>query len=168
MPSMEKIVKGHNRKMLNNIGDLKEKGCNCRAGPQSCPLDGKCKSESLIYKAEVISILREAKYWGQCTTSFKDRYNNHTSNFRNRDKAHVTTLAGHIWELKDKNIPDFTIKWSLHSLVNAYNTESKRCQICLMEKVMILISDKHSTLKKRNETLNKCRHKEKYLLNNLV
>ena len=40
----------------------------------------------------------------------------------------------------------------------------KQCDLCLMEKLTILMADPKSTLNKRDEIMKKCKHKQKYLL----
>ena len=51
MPNMISIIASHNRKILNTQHSTQIKGCNCRGGATTCPLDCKCLTESLIYKA---------------------------------------------------------------------------------------------------------------------
>ena len=40
----------------------------------------------------------------------------------------------------------------------------KQCDLCLTEKLIILMADPKSTLNKRDEIMTKCMHKRKYLL----
>ena len=51
---------------------------------------------------------------------------------------------------------------------SAYNNKSKRCHLCLAEKLAIMRADKASSLNKRSEQVSKCRHEEKYYLSNFV
>ena len=87
MPNMKNIITSHNKKLLSVNDDMKEKGCNCRGGVSVCPLDGKCLTESLVYQATVTSGSgssgeKKSNYLGLASTSFKDRYYNHTTSFR--------------------------------------------------------------------------------------
>ena len=43
-------------------------------------------------------------YIGLTENTFKVRYNNHTSSFRNANKKHATELNKYIWQLKDLNV----------------------------------------------------------------
>ena len=57
---------------------INEKTCNCRA-ESKCPLDGKCLTTSIVYKAEITPTdTQETKeYIGITAGPFKERYNNH-------------------------------------------------------------------------------------------
>ena len=43
-------------------------------------------------------------YYGTCEKSFKERYNNHTASFRNKNKEKSTELSKYIWELKNSSM----------------------------------------------------------------
>ena len=75
----------------------------------------------------------------------------------------VTTLASHVWELKDNNIP-FDIKWSIKTKAYAFSSGSKSCDLCLSEKMTIILADPHHSLNQRDELLAKCVHKRFYCL----
>ena len=53
------------------------------------------------------------KYFGICEKEFKTRLDNHKISFKNRQKEKDTELSKYIWNLKDKNITNFSIKWSI-------------------------------------------------------
>ena len=103
---------------------------------------------------------------GICETSFKTRFNNHKSSFNIEEKKNTTELSKYVWELKNKK-SDFQITWSILKRASAYSNRTKKCQLCLWEKYFIITSDKSSTLNKRIESLNKCRHANKFLLKNI-
>ena len=48
----------------------------------------------------------------------------------------------------------------------ARSGSSKRCNLCLKEKFLIIYRPKLSTLNKRNELVSSCRHRNKALLRN--
>ena len=100
---------------------------------------------------------------GLCETDFKRRFNNHKLSFTCEYKKQTTQLSKHIWTLKNKNI-DFRIKWTVLKKTKSYSNITKRCQLCLWEKYLIIMSDKATTLNKRSELLSKCRHSSKILL----
>ena len=89
------------------------------------------------------------------------------SSFNNRKLRDSTTLSKYIWNLKDKNI-QYEINWSKIYSAPAYSPISKTCQLCSMEKTMILTSKYPNLLNKRNELLGKCRHRRKFLLSAFV
>ena len=45
------IIKSHNKNLVN-VEKKQTKHCNCRK-KQECPLEGKCRSEDIIYKCVV-------------------------------------------------------------------------------------------------------------------
>jgi len=134
MPNISSIISSHNRKVLGQTNNITEEGCNC---PRRtiCPVDGKCLTKSVIYKAEVKVGNSSANYIGLASTTFKTRYNNHNSNFRNISARKCTKLASHVWDLKDDN-KVFTIDWSIQSMQPTFDPGSNKCQLCLMEKVL--------------------------------
>ena len=104
MPNMKNIISRYNKIKLkandeeNNIGPT----CNCRVA-QECPLQGKCLSRSIVYKAEVTTERDNMKqYYGSVCGNFKGRYNNHMTSFRHRCYEHQTALSTYIWRLKDR------------------------------------------------------------------
>ena len=61
------------------------------------------------------------------------------------------------------------IKWSIIKTAPAYNNISRRCLLCLQEKVSIIEHvDQENLLNKRSELVNKCLHTNKFLLKNYV
>ena len=98
--------------------------------------------------------------------TFKKRFTQHKQSFRNQKYANSTELSKYIWELKDKN-KDYNIQWTIITSAKAYNNISKRCDLCLTEKLHIMKGNKDSLLNKRSEMISKCRHENKfYLMNN--
>ena len=60
-------------------------GCNCRDW-SNCPLDNKCLTPSIVYRAILSAINKpNKKYFGISETPFKDRYKNHTRDFRHKE-----------------------------------------------------------------------------------
>ena len=67
--------------------------------------------------------------------------------------------------LKNDNI-DYSISWRVLSSNSPYNSSSKRCNLCLKEKFLIIYRPDLSSLNKRNELVSSCRHRNKALLRN--
>ena len=60
-----------------------------------------------------------------------------------------------------------TLKWSIVKSVPSYLNISKKCLLCLHEKLDIVnFEDQDHLLNKRSELISKCRHAIKYLLRN--
>ena len=95
-------------------------------------------------------------------TNFKERCRNHTSSFRHQNNWHETELSKHIWTLKDNN-KSFDLKWKIIKQCKPYNSITKKCNLCLFEKFIIIFKKDLCSLNKRNE-LSSCPHRNKYLL----
>ena len=76
-------------------------------------------------------------YIGLTENDFKARYRNHTASFRHTKHRNSTEISKHIWALKDSNI-DYSISWRIISSSSPYNSSSKRCNLCLKEKFLII------------------------------
>ena len=103
-------------------------------------------------------------YYGLTSTTFKTRYGNHKTSFRLEAYRTNTTLSAHIWRLKDLNINNYNLKFSIVKLAKPYSREAKSCELCLQEKTFILFSDHYETLNRRSEILYKCVHRAGHLL----
>ena len=168
LPNMEKIIAGHNKKIMANHQKAKkqERTCNCRAA-NPCPLESNCLKQNVIYQATVTESesKRVEKYIGLTECSFKTRYNLHKSSFKNKNKSKATALSEHIWSLKEKNMQHI-IDWRIVSRANPYSTATKTCNLCLEEKYYIIIKPETATLNRRNELSSSCPHRRKHLLAN--
>jgi hypothetical protein len=152
----------HNAHIIRNSQsqNTKTDNCNCD-NKNTCPLPKQCVTNNIIYKA-TDNKNDTRHYIGMTATTFKERYANHTSSFRNK-----TELSKHIWKLKENN-EDYTIKWSLKHAIS-YTGGSKRCNLCLEEKFCILKDmNKDHLLNKRSEIFGKCRHKNRFRVNKVV
>ena len=141
------------------------RSCNCRI-KADCPLDGKCLASCLVYKAEIVSDTLNGVYYGSSEGEFKTRYNNHTKSFRHRKHQNDTELSKCVWKLKDEG-KEYVVKWTIARRAFTYKCGTRRCDLCLSEKVCIIRAEPHGLLNKRTELISKCRHRNKYTLNNL-
>ena len=163
MNNTKQIIDNHNKRLLNPSGNTSvpadntksNKTCNCRQ-KNACPLNGSCLQSCVVYQATVTRNDNNTAetYIGLTYASFR-----HTR-IRNS-----TELSKHIWTLKDSNIDHF-ISWRIISSSSPYNSASKRCNLCLKEKFIIICRPELSTLNKRNELLSSCHHRNKALLRN--
>ena len=173
MPNVENIISTHNKNILNKHRQPKtddRKLCNCRNSEQ-CPLDGKCLTDNVVYKATITTTDPKTQqnhtetYTGLTECEFKTRYNLHKSSFKNQRTRKATTLSEHIHSLKDRNI-EHKVNWTVTSRAKPYSPTSKICSLCLEEKYTILYQPHSATLNKRNELYTACRHRRKHLLCN--
>ena len=167
MPNMATRIKAHNSRVLNNNNNTNREQaaggtCNCR-NEQECPVQGKCLTKNVIYEAKVVTNNWTMSYIGQASTTFKARFTQHRSDMNLREKCQKTTLSKYVWKLKDEGTP-YRIQWSIVRQAQPYSPMSKRCNLCLYEKLYIIRSHKQSTLNSRNELVSKCRHRKKHLL----
>lgn len=165
--NLDKIIKKHNNKILNPKPTSPQNGCNCRK-KDNCPMNNNCLSSSLVYNANVTTEedTTGKNYVGLTEGTFKQRHTQHALSFRNRKYANSTELSKYIWTLKDKKI-DYTISWTILATAAAYSNKTKRCNLCLSEKLHIIRADKTTLLNKRSELISKCRHENKYYLSTL-
>ena len=167
MPNINSFINAHNRAILNESTSLIREGCNCR-NRDSCPLDGECLTKNVLYEACVSSNLpayEKRLYIGITADAFKSRFGNHQKSFNNVTYKDETELSKEIWAIKDKG-GTFDVKWRIIKQEHAYNPASDRCRLCTCEKVEILDHKSTLLLNKRTEILNKCRHKNRFLLKN--
>lgn len=166
MPNVGKIIAAHNKTLLAEHRDKEAepaKECNCRQ-KNECPLDGKCLKKNVIYQATVTTEdNRQETYVGLTENTFKTRYTAHKSSFRNVEKRNATALSQYIWSLEDSATPH-SIKWKILASAMPYSPTSKRCNLCIKEKLFIMCKPGTGTLNTRNELVSTCRHRRKFLL----
>ena len=132
------IIKSHNKKLINS-NNHHAQPCNCRK-EEDCPLEGKCRTENIIYKCVVSTPGHSDKvYLGTAEGDFKKRYYNHISSFKNETQMNKTTLAKYVWEQKQRHNITPTLKWYIVKSVPSYSNITKSCTLCLHEKFEILI-----------------------------
>ena len=154
MPNMAKAVAQHNVKTLKDDTQriVQQPGCNCQGGPGQCPVQGKCLTDSVVYRATVTETGsgNVETYTGVTGNTFKDRYNGHKYDIRHQKGRHNTCLANHIWNLKDEG-ENYDIEWQLIDRAPAFNPITRKCRVCLKEKRYILYDQTGSSLNRRHE-----------------
>ena len=165
MPNLQHIITSHNNKLLkikDNNEPSSEK-CNCRK-KHECPLNNECLTDKIVYEAIIKQPNgQDLNYIGLTEGTFKARFTEHKSNFRNIKKRHATRLSEKIWELND-NKANFSIDWKIIEKAEAYSPKTKSCKLCLTEKYHIITSKKTGLLNQRAELASTCRHRRKHLL----
>ena len=91
--------------------DTNKRKYNCRAS-NNCPLDGKCLLSKSVYSAEVLISNNQHgdQYFGIRETEFKTRLSNHKNSIKKRQKEKDSELPKYKWNLKDKNITNYSIR----------------------------------------------------------
>ena len=84
---------------------------------------------------------------------------------RHRQHKKDTRLSQYVWT-KNNEGKACSIQWAVHRRAAAYSNKSKRCNLCLAEKLAIAQAPKRLSLNKRSELVSKCRHENRYYLRN--
>ena len=167
LTNMKQHISKMNCKILNNKEDVQEKECDCkRKYKNNCPLQGRCQQKSVIYQADVHSNNQVKTYFGSTKNEFKTRFLQHMSSFNRRPLKSSTSLAKYVWQLNSKNIP-YEIKWSIKAKAHAFSSGSKKCDLCISEKLVILKADPGTLINRRDEILEKCRHNGVFFLSSI-
>ena len=107
------------------------------------------------------------EYLGLTEMTFKKRYDGHMTSMRHEGMEKSTELSKLIWDMKRKNA-GYSISWSVVAQTPAYSNATKRCSLCLREKLEILLADRRVNINKRSELVAKCRHENKFYLSNFT
>ena len=166
--NLKQIIDGHNKSTLRKTNTIPPKACNCRQ-PAHCPLDCNCLKSAMIHQATVtMEDNRPAEsYVGLTENSFKTRYENHKSSFRDPNKRLSTELCRHIWNLKDTKI-EYNVTWKILKQAAPFNPPSNCCNLCPWKKYFIICRPDKVTLNKRNELVTSCRQAHKFLLSSFT
>ena len=168
-PNVQSIIQNHNRKILQEpvVAREEQQSCSCTANNKAnCPLDNQCMRSAITYKAVVDAGegVLDQQYLGATESPWKLRFGNHKQSFLKEHKRNESSLSIYLWELKERGI-NANVTWSIDAQSFPYRCGSRKCDLCLTEKLAILKSDSSITLNKRSEILNKCRHAAKFKLN---
>ena len=124
MPNLKQRIDGYDKSTLRKTYAVPSKACNyCQ--PAHCSLDGNWLKSAVIYQATVTTEdNRQAEsYVGLTENSFKTRYANHKSSFRDPNKILSTELNRHIWHLKDAEI-EYKVTWKILKDAAPFNSAS--------------------------------------------
>ena len=123
--------------------------------------------ESVIYKCTVTTSDWKKVYFGLTEGELKNRYYNHFKSFRNEFYANSTTLLSYVWEMKNRKNVTPALTWEVLRTVKAYSIITRRCSLCLLEKLAIITYPyQDAVLNSQAEPATKCRHENKFLLKN--
>jgi len=165
MKNVRSMINEHNKKLLHQQENVNDP-CNCR-NKNLCPLNGDCRSKSLIYQATVSSNNHTETYVGLTKGEFKFRYRNHIASFKHNNKRNSTELSKYVWTLKDKNI-DYNMQWRILKHAQPCNKNSPLCQLCLWEKYFIVYKPTYASLNTRSDFISTCRHAQAFVLESVT
>ena len=86
-----------------------------------------------------------AAYVGITEGAFKTRYNSHTNLLQDPKHKNSTALSKYIWKLKESKI-SYAISWKIIKKCRGYSSHTKKCNLCLHEKYIIICHPKLRSL----------------------
>ena len=95
MRNMEFLISSHNKQILNPTKEYFGSNCSVR---NDCPLDNKCLTPNIVYEAKVSNKTNNEckRYLGASETPFKERFRNHTRDFKHKKYEKCTELSKYI------------------------------------------------------------------------
>ena len=130
-----------------------------------CPQDQRCLRNNILYQENITPLDENSEfkvYYGVCETTLKLRHANHKKSLKYRNRKSDTELSNEFSKIKIKdNNYSANVTWEILGRHQAYNTSSKRCSICLNEKLKIAMYRKKNMLNKWTKILNKRKHRNK-------
>ena len=128
----------------------------------------KLQNRNVIYKCISLTKNNVKKiYLGVSERELKKNwYYNHEQSFRNENYNYSITLSTYLWSIKSTSEEqNVNLNWEVMRQAAPYSNISKRCLLCLHEKLAIaLYPYPKELLNKRYEMVSKCRHLNKFLL----
>ena len=120
---------------------------------------------AVVYRATVTESAdgKVETYTGVTGGTFKKRWDGHKTTFEHEKNRNKTTLANHIWQLKNEK-KKYEIKWGIIDRGKIFNPTTRKCRVCLKEKKHILYNQIGSSLNRRTEIFNTCMHRTQKLL----
>ena len=167
MNNVSQIIKQHSKNVSNK--QIKQTNpCNCR-NKSECPLNGNCKIQNVIYKCTVSATQtsKQRAYLGIAEGNWKQQLYNHRQPFKDKKHKNDTALSSYLWDLKENHNQTPKLIWSIVRFAPGYSHISKRCFLCLDEKLLILnYHNPAELLNKSFELMAKCLRENKFLLSN--
>ena len=121
----------------------------------------------MIYKCTALTTFQPKKmYLGVAETECKkQRYYNHIQSFQDENYSNSITLSSYVWKIKKTKRETPTLVWEIIKTTALYTNTTKRCSLCLHEKLAILMYPSQSELlNKRSKLVSKYWHETKFLL----
>ena len=136
IPNIKSKSCTHNKKILSTPVNHNTRKCIC-INKYTCPLNGNYLLENILY---IVKIKSDKKNYQPrnfkeiSEKTFKKRYENHKRSFNiNRPKDDIKLSVEH-WNLEAAN-SNSKVTRPLKSQFSAYKPQSKRCSLCLNEKL---------------------------------
>ena len=159
MNNIKSEITANNRRLTSSNSDHQpEKLCNCRSRTVPCPLDKKCLTSNIVYRADIKTNDNDHKiYIGTSGNSFKERYAGHKTTFKHKQKKNSTELSKYFWKLTDEGKSP-QIEWSIVRKIIGKASLRSGCNLCNTERYEIARAEKDKLLNIRNERKRICPH----------
>ena len=103
MSNVKSIITRHNTRIIRESQPqgVSTGVCNYR-DKHACPLQNKCMSKGIVYKATISTGNTQdtKQYIGMTSNTFKERYRNHIKSFTHKKYSNETELSKHVWDLR--------------------------------------------------------------------
>ena len=102
MSNVRSIITSHNTRIIRRTQqqNINTDNCNCR-NKHACPLQNKCMSKDIVYKATASQTTHVTKHYiGMTSNTFKEQYRNHIKSFTHKKYSNETELSKNFWHLK--------------------------------------------------------------------
>ena len=111
--------------------------CNCRKKSER-PMEGNCQVNKVVHKCDITRPFPKKVYLGLAEREWKSRFYNHKLSFKHNRYSNKATLSSYMWHLKSVSIESPNLKWFVLRYVRPYSNISKKCLLCLYEKLEIV------------------------------
>ena len=126
--NMIQIINSHNRRVKQTKTE-ESLPCNCRQ-KNDCPMDSKCRTINTPCKCIAsVPTKPDKSYIGISEDEWKKRCYNHRISFQNQCYQSETMLSSYVWETKRAIAQISSLKWSIITVLPAYSSITKRCQL---------------------------------------
>ena len=164
MANIKSKIENHNKKLITKKQTKSNKECNYRDA-KKCPLNQQCLQSSAVYQAKVtrLDCNKTESYMEMCETDFKIRYRNHKTSINHSDKTKHNGTQQVYMDTERQSI-DYKLDWTILKHAKSYSNITKKCNLCLAEKCIIINNPELSSLNKRTEIVSSCLHSKIFLL----
>ena len=160
-----KAINNLNKNILGKRPSINTWTCNCR-NKEACPLNGQCQIGEVVYEGTLSGNqpdYKEKNYFGITEETFKGRLYNHNLSFRNEFHKNNAELSKELWQIKMKKNYIPKIAWRVTRKCLPYNYNSRKCYLCLNEKLEIALYEGENLLNKKTELISNCRYQNKFM-----
>ena len=132
-----KTVNNHNKNILGKKPPINTSNCSFR-NKESWPLNGQWQIGEVVYEGTPFQVTNQIiKKVLELRKNLSKDNHNHNLSFRNEFYKNDTELSKELWQIKMKNyIPEIT--WRSIKKCLPYNYNTRKCYLCLNEKLEIL------------------------------